>query len=72
VPNHDAEVTMNGDSDATVEGGVVAPCPPGVWQYRRTLKINQRLVHVCNLTIDATKMEIKALRRKVDKLTYGS
>jgi hypothetical protein len=72
MPNHDAEATMNGEASATVEGGTVAPCPPGVWQYRKTLKINQRLVHVCNLAIDATKMEIGTLRRKIDKLTYGS
>ena len=67
-----AEATMNGEAEAKVEGGEVAPCPPGVWQYRRTLKINQRLIHVCNLAIDATKMEIGTLRRKIDKLTYGS
>jgi hypothetical protein len=72
MPNLDAEVKMSGESEAKAEGDLTVGLQPGVWQYRKTLKINQRMAHVVNLTIEATKAEIKVLRRKVDKLTYGS
>jgi hypothetical protein len=72
MTHHNAEVKMVGEAEVKLEEPMVAPCPPGVWQYRRSLKINQRLIHVCNLAIDATKSEIGVLRRKIDKLTYGS
>jgi hypothetical protein len=72
MPNLDAEVKMNGESGVKAEGDLMVGLQPGVWQYRKTLKINQKMANVVNLTIDAARAEIKTLRRKVDKLTYGS
>ena len=72
MPNLDAEANISGESELKTEGVPKIGAQPGVWQYRHTLKINQRLADVVNLTMEATKMEIASLRRKIDKLTYGS
>ena len=56
-----------------------APPKPGMpprgkaeWSYKRTFGINEEMKKVINLTISATQAEVTALRRKLEKLTYGS
>lgn len=46
--------------------------PPPQWERRTSFKINDRMKDVVQKTIDLTRMEIASLRRKIDKLTYGS
>jgi hypothetical protein len=72
MPNLDAEATIAGEAEVKAEGVPTVGAQPGVWQYRHTLKINQRMAEVVKLAIEASKMEISMLRRKVDKITYGS
>lgn len=40
------------------------------WE-KREFAINQRVREICGLAIKATESEIKALRRKLQKLQYG-
>jgi hypothetical protein len=47
------------------------PKPPG-WEYRKNFRINEEMKKVINLTIAASQAEIAVLRRKLQKLTYGS
>jgi hypothetical protein len=42
------------------------------WERREGLALNQRMKEVLQLTKQAAEQEIAALRRKLDKLTYGS
>lgn len=42
------------------------------WSYKRTFGINEEMKKVIGLTISATQSEVTGLRRKLDKLTYGS
>lgn len=42
------------------------------WQYKKEFEINKRMKEVVKLTISATQAELDGLRRKLDKLTYGS
>lgn len=49
----------------------VGPEPPK-WEYRKSFKINERMKEVIGLTIKVTESELAVLRRKLDKLTYGS
>lgn len=46
--------------------------PKHVWEQRNEFKINGRMREVVNLTISATEAELAVLRRKLEKLTYGS
>jgi len=41
------------------------------WE-KREFAINQGLKKVCELSIEATKLEIAGLKRKLEKLQYGS
>ena len=47
------------------------PEPPK-WEYRNEFKITGRMRDVVGLTIKATEAELAVLRRKLNKLTYGS
>jgi hypothetical protein len=50
-----------------------AETPPAPsWEYRNNMKIVEKLTNVVNLTKDVTQSEINRLRKKIDKLTYGS
>jgi hypothetical protein len=42
------------------------------WEYRKNMKITERLINIVNLSKDVTQAEIARLRKKIDKLTYGS
>lgn len=42
------------------------------WQYKTEFGINTRLREVIKMTIEASTLEVEALKRKLDKLTYGS
>jgi hypothetical protein len=55
------------DTDDTKE----APKPPE-WERRENLAINERMKEVLLLTKQVAEKEIESLRRKLDKLTYGS
>jgi hypothetical protein len=47
--------------------------PPGpTWEYRNNMKITERFTAIVNMTKDVAQAEINRLRKKVDKLTYGS
>jgi len=46
--------------------------PPPKWEYRTELKINARMRELVALTKLVTEGEIDRLRRKVEKLKYGS
>ena len=47
------------------------PLPPQ-WEYRRNFKITEKMKNIVNLTMEATQSEIKRLRKRIDKLTYGA
>lgn len=47
------------------------PEPP-TWEYRTDFGINKKMQEVIVLTISATQSEIQTLRRKLEKLQYGS
>lgn len=42
------------------------------WKYKKNLGINEEMKKVIHLTMSATQSEIAVLRRKLDRLTYGS
>lgn len=42
------------------------------WEHRKSFRINERMKEVIGLTIKATESELTVLRRKLNKLTYGS
>jgi hypothetical protein len=42
------------------------------WEYRKEFGINSKLREAVLLTKDATQSEIASLRRKLERLTYGS
>lgn len=46
--------------------------PPPQWEYRTEFRINTQMREVLNLARKVTEAEIERLRRKVEKLTYGS
>lgn len=46
--------------------------PPPQWERRTSFKINDRMRDVVEQTIDVTRGEIVKLRRKIEKLQYGS
>ena len=48
------------------------PAPQAKWEYRKNFGINERMKDVIGKTIDATESELVVLRRKLDKLQYGS
>ena len=46
--------------------------PKATWEFKKEFEINRRMKEVIGLTIKATESELKVLRRKLDKMTYGS
>jgi hypothetical protein len=46
--------------------------PAPEWVYRNNMKITERFTNIVNMTKDVAQMEINRLRKKIDKLTYGS
>lgn len=46
--------------------------PKPSWEYRTEFEINKRMKHVVNLAIGAAQAELTLLRRKLEKLHYGS
>ncbi len=46
--------------------------PKAEWKYKKNLGINEEMKKVIHLTMAATNSEIAVLRRKLQKLTYGS
>ena len=46
--------------------------PKAQWSFKRNLGVNEQMKKVINLTIEATNAEIAVLRRKLERLTYGS
>lgn len=63
---------MNTETDEMHTEADSAPEEPkATWERREEFRIVGEMRKVVNLTIDATEHEIAALRRKLDKLTYG-
>jgi hypothetical protein len=54
------------------EGQETPPEPRFNWEYRTEFRINQQMREVVGLTKKVVEGEIDRLRRKVEKLTYGS
>jgi hypothetical protein len=48
----------------------VPECPK--WEYRKEMRINQEMRKVVQATIKVSQAQIDLLRRKVEKLQYGS
>jgi len=48
------------------------PPEPPQWEYKKEFEINKRMKDIVKLSISATEAELAMLRRKLDKLTYGS
>ena len=46
--------------------------PQANWEFRKEFRINTKMREILNLTKQVTESEIDRLRRKVEKLTYGS
>ena len=46
--------------------------PPFEWEYRTEFRITTQMREMLNLTKKVTEAEIDRLRRKLNKLTYGS
>lgn len=46
--------------------------PSATWEYRQDLRINETMREIIKLTQAVAQSEIDRLRRKVEKLTYGS
>lgn len=46
--------------------------PQPQWQYKTRLPIQDQLVTVLKHTIEATKLELEAARKKLRKMKYGS
>lgn len=59
---------MSTDTDATEPNAAETPS----WEYRDEFKINQRMKEMVHLAVEATESELAALRRKLDRLTYGA
>lgn len=59
-------------SEPTVEEPVVEDPNAPKWEHRTTFKINDRMKEVIEMTIRVTESELTVLRRKLQKLTYGS
>jgi hypothetical protein len=74
---HEAELPKEGPTSETPTGDTTAtgdPADPNApkWEFKREFGINKEMRKVINLTIDATNAEIAVLRRKLQRLTYGS
>lgn len=48
------------------------PPPPPNWEFKREFAINKQMREVAHLAISATESELTLLRRKLEKLQYGS
>ena len=46
--------------------------PKATWEYKKRFGIIGEMEKVIDMTLSATQAEIKALKRKLDKLTYGN
>jgi hypothetical protein len=42
------------------------------WEQRTNFRINSQMTEVIHLALSASEAELKVLRRKLDKLQYGS
>ena len=51
---------------------VDAYVPKATWEYKEEFEINKRIKEVVGATIKATEAELSVLRRKLDKMHYGS
>jgi hypothetical protein len=61
--------------DAAPAGGTAEPpkeAPRFNWEFREEFRINKQMREVVTLTKAVAESEIERLRRKVEKLTYGS
>jgi polyhydroxyalkanoate synthesis regulator phasin len=50
----------------------VPPGPKFSWEQKQSFKIVETMKNLINQTIDASTSEIDSLRKKLEKLTYGS
>ena len=73
APAEPAESTSGptGEADPKDEGASTKR-PPPEWEYRTEFRINTQMREMLNLARKVTEAEIDRLRRKVEKLTYGS
>lgn len=61
-----------GDDATSKEEPVAGERPPPTWEYREEFRINAQMREMLHLAKKVTEAEIDRLRRKVEKLTYGS
>lgn len=67
IKDEQAEATPDAEPKPEAESR-----PPLEWEYRTELKINARMRELITLTKMVTEGEVDRLRRKVEKLKYGS
>jgi len=68
MPTQDGKPSVSSpEPDASEE-------PKPAWQYRqlKDLGINKHMVEVIKLTLKTTETEADALRRKLERIQYGS
>lgn len=63
---------MNPEDKSADAGGEDSGRVKAQWQYKEEFAINTKMREVIGLAIKASEAEIGTLRRKLDKLTYGS
>lgn len=54
------------------DGAQAKNVEPPTWEYRKNFKVVDKMKHIVNLSIDVSKAEIEQLRKRIEKLTYGS
>ena len=75
TPQTFSEETVEAQAEGTPPPAQEEPTSerePPKWEYRTRFRINDEMTKVVGLTIKATEHELVALRRKLNKLTYGS
>jgi hypothetical protein len=70
--NRPPEEPTTPTEDPKVSPNYTGVQPPPSWEYRKNFKVTDRMIEIVSLTIDASRAEIRRLRRKVEKLQYGA
>ena len=60
-----------GGSDTADQAADGEPVKPE-WKFRKNLPIQERMAEVIRLTIEASRKQIEAERKKLRKMQYGS
>ena len=70
-PGSDGE-TAQPDAEPQCDGEAPGGAVKAEWQVKTRFAINTQMLDVLQKTKEACEAELATLRRKVDKLTYGS